>query len=166
VPTIEPITKASVPRALEKAMRYRLLNEPVEAESICLDILAVDPANQDALTCMLLALTDQFIDSGAGRLLADAKRLLPELTGDYERAYYAGIIHERFAKRQIKHGLAGPDAGAYHSLIDAIRHFERARSLAPAGNDDATLRLNTCVRVIERNRLSAPEPDSRELPLE
>ena len=38
-----------MPAALEKALRYRLLNEPVEAESICRDVLEVDPDNQAAL---------------------------------------------------------------------------------------------------------------------
>ena len=30
-------------------MRYRLLNDPEQAESICLDILEVEPGNQEAL---------------------------------------------------------------------------------------------------------------------
>ena len=50
----------ALPRALEKAERYRLLNEPSEAESICLDVLAIDRDNQAALVTLLLALTDQF----------------------------------------------------------------------------------------------------------
>ena len=64
----------AVPRALAKAERYRLLNEPSQAESICRDVLAVDAANQDALTMLLLAL-DRAVHgrpevvprSGAGR---------------------------------------------------------------------------------------------------
>jgi hypothetical protein len=32
---LKPISIASIPRALEKAERYRLLNEPEQAESIC-----------------------------------------------------------------------------------------------------------------------------------
>ena len=57
---LKPIEKGSIPRAIEKAERYRLLNEPVEAESICRDILDVDPENQKALVVLLLAITDQF----------------------------------------------------------------------------------------------------------
>jgi len=45
---------------LTKAERYRLLNEPEEAESICRDILDVDPTHEAALVNFLLALTDQF----------------------------------------------------------------------------------------------------------
>ena len=37
------ISFASIEMALERAMRYRLLNDPEQAESICLDILEVDP---------------------------------------------------------------------------------------------------------------------------
>jgi len=39
---LKRLTKEAVPRALEKAERYRLLNEPTEAESICQDILRVE----------------------------------------------------------------------------------------------------------------------------
>ena len=51
---LKPLSRDAVPAALIKAERYRLLNEPGEAESICLDILQVDPANRDA-TVMLRA---------------------------------------------------------------------------------------------------------------
>ena len=54
------ISRDAVPLALKKAERYRLLNEPAQAESVCRDVLAVDPENQHALVTLLLALTDQF----------------------------------------------------------------------------------------------------------
>ena len=65
---VEPklISKAGVPAALEKATRYRLLNEPLQAESICRDILTVEPENQQALITLLLAVTDQFDKELAG----------------------------------------------------------------------------------------------------
>jgi len=53
---LKRLSAEAVPAALERAERYRLLNEPVQAESICLDILAVDSDNQQALVCLLLAL--------------------------------------------------------------------------------------------------------------
>ena len=43
----KPISKDVIPSALAKAERYRLLNEPGEAESICLDVLQIEPDNQD-----------------------------------------------------------------------------------------------------------------------
>ena len=43
---LKPLNKDAIPAALDKAMRYRLLNEPGAAESICLDVLRIDPENQ------------------------------------------------------------------------------------------------------------------------
>jgi hypothetical protein len=53
---LKPITKEGVPQALQKAERYRVLNEPRLSESICQDILDIDPGNQQAIICMLLAI--------------------------------------------------------------------------------------------------------------
>src|SRR6187402_1379570 len=98
MPELKPIRRDAIPRAFEKAERYRLLNEPFESESICLDILAVEPEHAQALSCLLLSLTDQF-SHGAGQALERARALLPHFTGDDDTAYYAGIISERLAKR-------------------------------------------------------------------
>ena len=57
---LKSISVQSIPEALAKVERYRLLNEPVLAESICLDILAIVPDHQQALISLLLARTDQF----------------------------------------------------------------------------------------------------------
>lgn len=43
------LSPEAVPRALAKAERYRLLNDPGEAESICLDALRAAPHNQEAM---------------------------------------------------------------------------------------------------------------------
>ncbi len=40
---LKPLSGSAIPAALEKAERYRLLNEPAEAESICRDVLKADP---------------------------------------------------------------------------------------------------------------------------
>jgi hypothetical protein len=163
---LKPIAKAAIPRALEKAERYRLLNEPRQAESICLDVLAIEPENQQALACQLLALTDQFGGAVSG-LLPQAKALLPRFSGAYEREYYAGIVCERYAKHQLAKDHPGARSAAYEYLVDAIRHYDEAEKQAAAGNDDAILRHNTCVRIIGTHRLEAPSRNSEpELPLE
>lgn len=162
---LKPIHKDTISRAFEKAERYRLLNEPFEAESICLDILAVEPEHTQALGCLLLSLTDQFSHGGA-QAIERARALLARFAGDYEKAYYAGIISERFAKRKLRDGHPGAKALAYGHLHEAMAAYERAEKLAPAGNDDAVLRFNACVRMIERYELSAPELDDAEPPLE
>src|SRR5689334_2117960 len=134
----KPISPDSVPAALDKAHRYRLLNEPSAAESICLDVLAVDPDNQQALETLLLAITDQFeYEHQAG--VRRARDLVPRFDDEYRRQYYAGIICERAALAQL-HRLApatahGAAQSAYASFRDAMEHFERAESLRPAGND-------------------------------
>src|SRR2546428_1025439 len=98
---LKSLCKDASPAALEKAERYRLLNEPGEAESICLDILAVDPENQRAIITLLLALTDRF-EKGYGVSDTQAKELLARLKSEYERVYYSGIVAERRAKVKLR----------------------------------------------------------------
>src|SRR6266705_974582 len=95
------LNKDSIPAALEKAERYRLLNEPGEDESICLDILHVDPENQQAIVTLLLAMTDRF-EKGYGVSDSQTKELLARLRSQYERAYYSGIVAERRAKMKLR----------------------------------------------------------------
>lgn len=152
---LKPIHRDAIPRALAKAERYRLLNEPSEAESICLDVLAVDATNQDAHTCLILALTDTF---GARDVRVDeARRHAAALTGAFERAYYAGVVEERWAKALALAGYARDSVR--HAFDAALRHFEDAQRHAPAGNDDAVLRWNACVRAMERHGLTGAEAE-------
>ena len=154
---LKPISVESIPEALTRVERYRLLNEPSQAESICLDILTIAPAHQQALISLLLVRTDQF---GNETTVAMAREVLSQINGDYERAYYAGIISERNAHAHLRRGGFGSASFAYHALREAMEHFERAEVLRPTGNDDAILRWNTCARVILRN------PEIRPLPYE
>jgi hypothetical protein len=156
---LKPLHPDAVPTALSKAERYRLLNEPSEAESICLDVLAVEPDNQAARIMLLLALTDQF-DEAAGAHKR-ARDLLAGLTSEYDRAYYGGIIAERRAKAQFARAGAATSAGVYDWLTEAMQQFERAEALRPAGNDDARLRWNACVRFIQRHPYLRTSVDDR-----
>jgi hypothetical protein len=155
---LKPISQGAVAEALEKAERYRLLAEPWQAESICLDILRVDPGNQNASVTQLLAITDQF---GSPECLARARQVLASIKGDYERAYYAGIVAERSARARMKQALPGAAAKAYSEFIDAMRYYEQAEALRPQGNDDAILRWNTCARTLMRHRDLRPQPEER-----
>ena len=156
---LKPLTLEAVPAALEKAMRYRFLNEPGEAESICLDILAVDPANQHALVTLLLAITDRF---GRGYAVSNTRvqEIIGRLTDPYERLYYSGIASERNGKSQLQQGTPGSSAAAYELLHAAMELYESAEKIRPAGNDDTLLRWNACARLIMRNRLE-PRPVDR-----
>lgn len=153
---LKPISHAGVSEALERAERYRLLNEPSLAESICLDVLDVEPQNQHALVMLLLARTDQF---GHGVTPAKARELLPRLTGEYDQRYYSGIIWERSAHAQLRKGSPNASFSAYEAFLQAMDCYERAIPLRPAGNDDAILRWNTCARVLMRNANLRPRPD-------
>ncbi len=162
---LKRLSKEAIPAALEKAERYRLLNEPAEAESICLDVLASDPKNQRALITLLLAVTDRF-SKGYGVSGTQANKLLAQLEGEYERAYYAGILAERRAKARLAQDSPGASHYAYDNLREAMACFETAEAIRPPGNDDALLRWNTCARMIEKNRLVAREEERLEPPLE
>ena len=149
---LKQIHPAGIPAALEKADKYRELNQPAEAESICRDVLAVDPDNQLALRVLGLALTDQFDASGA-RVL-EAQQVFARLADPYERAFYGGLACERQAKAQLAAGLP---LGSIRPLFDqALARYAEADPLAPAGNDDAILRWNSCVRALEAAGHPAP----------
>jgi hypothetical protein len=159
-PKLKPLTKESLGKALEKAERYRLLNEAREAESICLDILAVEPDNSQALILLFLSLTDQF-RAGRSTAVPHAREVLRRIRGDYEQAYYSGILAERRAKARLNQMSEGSNHAAYELLREAMGWYEKAEGLRPAGNDDALLRWNTCVRILERNPDLQPGSEER-----
>ena len=148
---LKTISKAGIAEAISKAERYRLLNEPGEAESICRDILAVEPENQMALRLLGLAITDQFTGSG-GDHVADAEGVFNRLTDRYERVYYEGLLHERRAKALLRTGARPPTVVVL--LEEALRCFGEAEKIRPEGNDDAILRWNRCVRLLQSRAAS------------
>jgi len=160
---LKPISKQGIQRALEKVDRYRLLNDPIEAESICRDILEIDPENQEAIIMFLLTLTDQFNQGVTGR---EPNALLPKIKDEFKREYYRGIILEREAKAALSRGLPGSNHDAYEWLEEAMEAFIKADKLSAKDNDDAILRWNACVRTMEKYKLTARPPQGRELPLE
>jgi hypothetical protein len=155
---LKPISSAAIPEALDMAQRYRLLNEPWQAESICLDVLRVDAGNQTAAVTLLLALTDQFGEESSP---ARAREVLASIHGEYEQAYYAGIIAERSARARMRQSHRGANVKAYHEYTDAMRWYEQAQGHRPAGNDDSILRWNTCARTLMRHPELQPQPEER-----
>ncbi len=160
---LKSLSKEAVLAALGKAEHYRYLNEPVQAESICLDVIEIEPDNQRALITLVLALTDQF-GRNLGRAFREVKELLPRLADDYARAYYRGIVCERRARAHLNGGSMGSGYMAYDWFRQALESYEQAAEHAPAGNEDAVLRWNACARVINRNPDVAPEPESVGVP--
>jgi len=156
-PALERLPVEAIPAALEKAAHCRLINEPAQAESICHDILLVEPDNQRALVILLLALSDR-IGRGYAVGLVDAQRILPRLRDEYERAYYAGILCDRRAKALLEQVHPGSPSDAYEYLREAIDWYEKAEVLSPPGNSEALLRRNTCARILAGNPLG-PHPE-------
>jgi tetratricopeptide (TPR) repeat protein len=143
--TIKRISTAGIADAIAKAELYRSLNEPEEAESICRDILAIEPQHQLALRLLGLSLTDQFTGSGTDRY-REIEDIFLQLEDPYERLYYTGIAHERRAKAQLN---AGQPPRSLSALFDqALLSFAEAEKIRPVGNDDAILRWNRCVRLL------------------
>lgn len=164
--TLKPISRDAIPRALEKAERYRMLNEPFFAESICLDVLATDPGHQRALAIYVLSLTDQ-LKVGSSGGAARARAAIERFTSEFERLYYGGIVSERSAVALLESSRTGVADAAWHHLQDAMSAYEKADAAqADATNDDALLRYNTCVRLIEAHRLSAPSLERHDTPLD
>jgi tetratricopeptide (TPR) repeat protein len=153
---LKPLSRTAIPAALERAHLYRLLNEPWQAESICEDVLRIDPRNQTALLTLLLAMTDQFETQISTTRTRD---VLSAINGEYERAYYEGIVLERAARARMRQGLPGACFKAYEEFSQAMRWYERAEVLRPSGNDDALLRWNTCARTLASNHDLRPRPE-------
>ena len=151
---LKPLHPEAIPAALERAVRYRLLNEPGAAESICLDVLLIDPDNQQALVTLFLAMTERF-EKGYAVGVTRIEDLLAKLQDEYELTYYTGILWERRAKARLSKGTPGSEYAAYDWFREAMKWFEKAEAMRPAGNDDAILRWNSCARIIMANNLSA-----------
>jgi tetratricopeptide (TPR) repeat protein len=143
---LKTISKSGIAEALAKIQHYRYLNQAEEAESICRDVLAVDPENQMALRLLGLTMTDQFKGTLSDGF-REAQSCFEKLSSPYERSYYMGILHERRAKAQMRAGHLAHSLLA--SLENALRCFEEAEKIRPAGNDDALLRWNRCVRLMQ-----------------
>lgn len=154
---LKALSRDAIPAALKQAERYRLLNEPAEAESICQDILRIEPDHQEALVTMVLALTDQFPHNGHGRAAAEAEQTSARIQDEYKRLYITGIIRERRGKAVLQTHSPGSGRSAGEWLKEAMSCYERAEAIRPPGNDEAVLRWNTCARILMS--LPAGEPE-------
>src|ERR1700685_4145158 len=143
---LKTISKSGIGEAIAKAELYRYLNEPEEAESICRDILAADPQNMLGLRVLGLSITDQFEGRPSDRY-NEVERIFDGLNDAYERSYYTGLLCERRVKAQLRAGRAP------HTLLPllerALQCFGEAERVHPPGNDDAILRWNRCVRLLQ-----------------
>jgi hypothetical protein len=162
---LKMLSKEAIPRSLERVERYRLLNEPAVAESICHDILHVESEHQQALVMLILVTTDQFAENPAVGI-NQALELIPRLHSEYERAYYSGIIYERQAKARLGRDYPGAGFDAYDLFHEAMDWFEKAEAIHPDANEDTVLRWNNCARLIMANRLKFRPRDETEQGIE
>jgi tetratricopeptide (TPR) repeat protein len=144
---LKTISKDGIEEAFNKVELYRYLNEPEEAESICHDVLAIDPDNQMAQRLLGLTITDQF-EGQADDRYAEVEKIFQGLKDRYESQYYMGLFQERRAKAQLRAGR--PARGLVESFREAMRYFEEAEKIRPPHNDDAILRWNRCARLLEK----------------
>jgi len=160
---LKSLTRDAIPAALEKAHRYRLLNQPEQAQSICEDVLRIDSENQEALASLILALTDRFADARPV-LPHQARALLSRLRGEYDREYHAGLIAEREGIAWLRSDKPRCGEAAYECFRQAMQHYERAEAIRPRGNDDALLRWNSCARMIMNHPDIGPADETAEHP--
>ena len=156
---LKPISREAIPRAIQKAERYRLINQSWAAESICRDILEIDPDNQQVMVMLVLALTDQ-LANGHATVMKTVRETLPRISDPYQRAYYTGIASERSGQAHFVRGGMGSGSLAYDALKDAMSWYEKAEAIRPPGNDDAILRWNTCARLISSNSQLTPHVET------
>lgn len=156
---LKPISKEAIPNALERAVRYRLLNNPWQAESICRDILKADPDYQEAVYTLILSITDQF--EGKYRTsLQQALEWIERLEDAYEQDYCRGIIYERQAKAALKRSIPRSHFIAHEFLSRAMYYYEKAEKIRPEKNEESILRWNACARLIMRFKLE-PSPEEK-----
>ncbi|PHS27574.1 MAG: hypothetical protein COA83_00800 [Methylophaga sp.] len=157
---LHDIRISAVDKALEKAKQYRSLLEPEIAESICLDILNVAPENQDVLIVYILALLDQIARAENQTQIKIIERTIEKLDSQYQRYYYAGLLNERRARHLLAQSMS--HSFAYDCFIEALHCYQQAIDRCPEKNDEATLRWNSCIRSIEKEKLK-PRRDSEDL---
>lgn len=151
---------SAVAEALQKAQQYRSLLEPEIAESICLDALNIDPDNQAVLVVYILALLDQISRSENQSQIKTIERTIEQLTSQYQRYYYTGLLNERRARHLLTQAMS--HSFAYDYFIEALRFYQHAIDRCPEKNDEAILRWNSCIRTIEKEKLK-PRRDSYDL---
>src|SRR5207248_9177566 len=84
-------------------------------------------------------------------MMRSAEEVLPLIEGEYERAYYAGLIWERQGHAHLRHHELFSHANTYHAVREAMKQYDRAEALRPHGNDDAILLWIACAAVLMHN---------------
>jgi tetratricopeptide (TPR) repeat protein len=159
---LKRLAEQNIEHAWQKADKYRLLNQPEEADSICRDILDVAPTHQGALRTLGLALTDRYPHHWIA-LHREALEVFGKLESEYERVYYTAIAWERCGKAQLEQGNG---RSAYSAFLHALKLYDQAETLVHGGEPDPVLRWNRCVRELTTHPLllaAAQDPKNPDL---
>ena len=161
---LKRLSTAAIPAALAKAERYRLLNEPEEAQSICEDVLTADPDNFEAVRTLILALTDSFPNHDPNNV-SRAQELVARLPSEYERAYFGGLVAERRARALLS--AAAPAAPCRRAICCAkpCMRSSAPRRSSPPTMTTRLLRWNACARLFERHPELAEIDEERTAPV-
>ena len=165
---LKPISRDGIPQALVKAERYRLLNEPGQAESILPRYPRRRSADQEARVRYILALTDQF-GPHEPDVIARAEEAAAELDDECAPSRVLRRHHLQTSRR----GRAGQGGRGWGRTRAGGTRMRSTASTAPRRcvQPATTTRScggTACVRMLERH----PDPsgdddrDSRLLMLE
>ena len=158
MPVFKPLPKTFIPEALVKAKHYRLLNEPRIAESICLDILGVDPDHQEALVVVVLSISD-LLERRKNEGVRQARQHIERIGDAYQRAYFNGLLCERRGLAVLRACEHFHQHHAFNWFMEALEHYAEAEKLRPENNSDVILRWNTICRIFEAYPNLGPMPD-------
>ncbi|MCH2169780.1 hypothetical protein MK489_03265 [Myxococcota bacterium] len=157
---IKTLGADQISTALALAERCRSGGQAETAESICTDILEVDPDNTRAIELLLWARVD-LLGEGRHGGVERAQEALALVKSDFDRRYLEGVICERQARFLIGKRGRHSSRVAYDWFRHAMDAFEEASRIEP-GRPEASLRWNACLRSIERDRHCAPAIDEDE----
>jgi len=158
---LKKISSDFIGEALRKADKYRMLNHPKTSESICRDVLEVDPDNQQAVHLLIVSVSEQFANTNrySDIRLRHADEWISHVKDEYQRLYLSGLIRERWAKARIR-DLPGPDL--YEYFHEAMEFYEQAEKIKPEGDESTTIHWNLCARQINRHPHIRPHEEDSE----
>ena len=154
---LKALSHEGVASALAKAEHYRLLKRTGRSGEHLPRYSRHRARNQQALICLVLAQSDQIARDS--RSFHSALATVQKLQGSTSVPITAGIVWERRAKALDAERGRGTHHSVYEWVVKALDCFAQAERLRPAGNDDAVLRWNTCVRFLTQS--SKPRAEGR-----
>lgn len=131
-----------------------------DTESICQDVLSLDPTNQEAVE-LLFRSRVSLLSKGLPRGVERAQELVPQFDGDFEKAFFSGLLRENQARYLLDRRGRQASSVAYNWFRHAMDDFEEANR-QDSTRIEATLHWNACLRTLQANPHCAPNPEEAE----